>query len=483
MRVLLISVNKQKSYRPVLPVGMAIVAAQARQAGHHVDCLDLCFETEDQLLIRQHVTATTPDVIGISVRNVDSQNFLEPTYYLPFVRQVVTWCRDLPHPVPIVLGGAGFSQLPREIMAYTRADYGIAGFGERSFPHLLEQLAAGNSPVSIPGLLRWTGDGALEEESIDVAVEYDDIAPVDRHDYDSRYFSYGFQTHGGDQHCVEPVQTKKGCVLDCIFCGNFRVEGRSITLKPVERVVDEIERIAATGGSGFEFVDGVFNLPLPHALNVCREMQRRKIDLPWSCQLNPGAVTEELGDLMAATGCRHVEFGTDSGSDAILATLRKNFRRRHIMDAHQLVAARGLEIVHCVFVGAPGDTPETIDETLTLLEQLIPPEAQVGNQGYISLGMRICEGSELHRIALTDGTLPKNATLGIPRFYVAPGILENPELLDEIERRVTANAHWYLWWGLPRISLKERVTQVKRLERKTEQLYRQALQDRNHDGH
>lgn len=475
MRLLLISVNKQKSFRPVLPVGMAIIAAQARRAGHQVECLDLCFETEDERVIKQHLDGSLPDAIGISIRNVDSQNYLEPTYYLPFVLQVARWCREVAGRTPLILGGAGFSQLPQEIMKYTRADFGISGFGERSLPELLDRLQTRRDPTGISGLLSWAADGTLREDEPDYTMDYAAVAPVDRCDYDPRYFAYGYQTHGEDQRCVEAIQTKKGCVLDCIFCGNFKVEGRSVILKPVSSIVDEIEAIAINGGGGFEFVDGVFNLPLQHALNVCREMRRRNIYLPWSCQLNPAAVTPELVDLMVATGCRHVEFGTDSGSDTILSRLRKNFRRDQVVRAHRLVAAQSLEVIHCVFLGAPGETRQTVDETLSLLDQLVPPDAPAGNQAYISLGMRICEGSTLHQIAIADGTLSAESTLGVPRFYVAPSVIGDVELLSEIEQRVCANNRWYLWWGLPTVSLRDRVAEVSRLEGKVERLYLAAL--------
>nr|VFJ46075.1 MAG: Radical SAM superfamily enzyme YgiQ, UPF0313 family [Candidatus Kentron sp. DK] len=474
MKVLMISINKSRAFRPVLPVGMAIMAAQARAHGHTVTCLDLCFEAEDERAVQQSIAGVRPDVIGISIRNIDSQNFLEPTFYLPLALQVVRWCRAACPNAPVLLGGAGFSQSPAEIMAYTQADYGIAGLGEESMPRLLHRLENRLPIDDVPGLLYWRAGGSIRAIGPDYRIDLSQSAPPSRLDYDPRYFGLGTQADGEQTRCVESVQTKKGCALDCIFCGNFNVEGRAINLRPVTEVVDKIEAICARS-EGFEYADGVFNLPLFHALEICREMRRRNLHAPWSCQLNPSAVTSELVDLLAQTGCQHVEFGTDSGSDSVLRRLKKNFTRTQVISAHQLVASRGIDIMHCVFIGAPGETRQSVHETLDLMEQLVPNDASQGYRVYWSLGLRILESSELHRIAVAEGLLDRQDTLGVPRFYLAPQVARDRQLLDEIEERVCAHPNWYLWWGLPNISLHERIEQARLQERKVAQLYDTAL--------
>nr|VFK25656.1 MAG: Radical SAM superfamily enzyme YgiQ, UPF0313 family [Candidatus Kentron sp. MB]VFK29638.1 MAG: Radical SAM superfamily enzyme YgiQ, UPF0313 family [Candidatus Kentron sp. MB]VFK74849.1 MAG: Radical SAM superfamily enzyme YgiQ, UPF0313 family [Candidatus Kentron sp. MB] len=474
MKILMISINKSRAFRPVFPVGMATVAAQTRMHGHTVACLDLCFEAEDERTVQESIASVRPNIIGISIRNLDSQNFLEPTFYLPLALQVVRWCRATCPNTPVLLGGAGFSQSPTEIMAYTQADYGIAGPGEESMPMLLHRLENRLPTNDVPGLLYWQAGGSIRAISPDFSIDLSQTASPSRLDYDPRYFDLGTHVGGEQARCVESVQTKKGCALDCIFCGNFNIEGRTVNLRPVTEVVDEIEAICARD-DGFEYADGVFNLPLSHALEICREMRRRNLHAPWSCQLNPSGVTRELVELLVQTGCQHVEFGTDSGSDSVLRRLKKNFTRAQVIRAHQLVASRGIEIIHCVFIGAPGETRQSVYETLELMEQLVPDDALQGYQVYWSLGLRILENSELHRISVAEGLLHRQDTLGVPRFYLAPQIAQDRQLLDEIEKRVCAHANWYLWWGLPNIPLHERIEQVRLREQKVAQLYDTAL--------
>jgi len=73
-----------------LPLGPALVAAAVRRAGHEVTLLNLMFEGETKSAIEDCIAEFRPDVIGISVRNIDDQNMADPTFLLPPVRQVVT---------------------------------------------------------------------------------------------------------------------------------------------------------------------------------------------------------------------------------------------------------------------------------------------------------------------------------------------------------------------------------------------------------
>jgi len=106
MRVLLISANTETISMPTLPLGLASVAAATRNAGHEVVLLNLMFEGDSKQILRSTLEVFRPQVIGISVRNIDDQNMLEPRFLLSPVREVVADCESLSE-APIVLGGPG----------------------------------------------------------------------------------------------------------------------------------------------------------------------------------------------------------------------------------------------------------------------------------------------------------------------------------------------------------------------------------------
>ena len=116
MNVLLISANTERINLPTPPYGLALVAAAVRAAGHEVVVLDLLREAEPHDATARAIQALRPDVIGISVRNIDDQCMERPRFLLHQVSGVVTLCRAW-SPAPLVLGGAGYSIFPAAALA------------------------------------------------------------------------------------------------------------------------------------------------------------------------------------------------------------------------------------------------------------------------------------------------------------------------------------------------------------------------------
>jgi hypothetical protein len=92
VKVLLISANTERINMVTMPLGLGLVAA-ARRAGHQVALLDLMAADDPRLAVRDAIVSARPEVIGISVRNIDDQNRQEPHFLLEKVKEVVTECR------------------------------------------------------------------------------------------------------------------------------------------------------------------------------------------------------------------------------------------------------------------------------------------------------------------------------------------------------------------------------------------------------
>lgn len=475
MRVMFVSINQLKSYRPVLPIGMVTVATQVRRAGHDVKCVDLMFEEEEDQVVRRATAEFAPDVLGISIRNVDSLNLLEPAIYTPLAREVADCARSVQPNIKVVLGGPGFTTVPEELMDFIGADYGLVGFAEDSILALLNAIAEGIEPRGIPGIIFRDG-GHYYKKPPSFSLDYSNVLPPDRNFYDPRYFEYAFETHDDITRVPATVQTKKGCVLECVFCSNFLIDGTGVTSREPASVADEVERIAADGMDRFEIVDGVFNLPLHNALGILREFERRGLRLRWSCMINPGAVNSELVELMAKTGCREVEFGTDSCNNRVLGILKKNFRKRQIYEVHRMFREAGIRTMHCLFIGSPGDDRESVLETLDAMDELVPAGSE--SHVYWTFGLRICRGTELFNIAVREGVIRGDECFLVPKYYVSPQVLRSNDLLEEIRARMLRNCNWYLWWGLSSISLKERLEMAMRDNLAIERLILERMRNR-----
>lgn len=152
MRVLLISSNIEQITMPVLPMGLAGIAAAAEKVGHEVRLLNLLVRDDSRQLIKKAVQDFEPELIGISVRNIDDQCRENPRFLLEPVKEVVRSCRAFSS-APIVLGGAGYTIFPRRALDYLGADLGIRGEGEQAFLRLLDRLQHNADITEVPGLV------------------------------------------------------------------------------------------------------------------------------------------------------------------------------------------------------------------------------------------------------------------------------------------------------------------------------------------
>ena len=140
MKVLIISTNREKLPFPVVPIGAAKIVGALRKSGHVVDFLDLCFSRNIRRSIRKKVMQFHPDVIGLSIRNLDNCAYVQSHAYFEGDRKIVRMIRSVSN-VPIVIGGSAVSVAPGELAAYLDVDYAFAGEGERSFRAFLSASA------------------------------------------------------------------------------------------------------------------------------------------------------------------------------------------------------------------------------------------------------------------------------------------------------------------------------------------------------
>ncbi|WP_243303037.1 B12-binding domain-containing radical SAM protein [Geothrix oryzisoli] len=404
MRILLIAANTERISMVALPYGLGLVAAALRQAGHTVAFLDLLDAGELGAAIHQAIRESAPEVIGLSIRNIDDQNRQEPHFLLEKAREVVTACRAASQ-APIVLGGPGYSIFPRETLAYLAADYGIRGDGEAAFPALLERLRAGRDPRDVPGVQVAGDRGATTCAAVtdlDRFPLWDDALerPADR---ESPEFWV-------------PVQSRRGCPNDCSYCSTARIQGRAYRCRSPRQVADAVAALARRGYRRFYFVDNSFNLPEAQALALCRGLRPLAPAVQWRCILYPQGVGEELVRAMAASGCVEASLGFESGSPAILKEMNKRFAPDEVRRISDLLAAHGIRRMGFLLLGGPGETRETVEESLAFARSLRLDGLRV------TVGIRIYPGTALARRAVREGVLADEADLLFPRFYLAPGL-------------------------------------------------------------
>jgi len=405
MRVLLISGNREASgVRTPLPLGLACVAAATAKAGFEVRLLDL-LSTPDWKSAAQDAIATLhPDVIGLSVRNIDDQTMLNPRFLLPPMKEVIALCRSLCS-APIVLGGAGFSILPAPTLSYLGADMGIAGEGEPTLPRLLSWIEKGSQGSPPPGVYF----AGLLQSQVAMSITQDlDSLPLPAPD---AWLNYGISPEWRI-----PVQTRRGCSQDCAYCSTSMIEGRDLRWRSAQSVVDWLAAYRDRGFRDYYFVDNTFNLPLGYAKELCQKMIDARLDIDWWAQIYPKWADAELADLMARAGCTQLNLGFESGSEPVLQLLNKKFKPAEVTRISRSFAARGIKRNGFLLLGAPGETKQTVEESLAFAESLHLDALK------ISVGIRIYPNTALAARAVAEGIIDRDDDLLFPRFYMAPAL-------------------------------------------------------------
>jgi radical SAM superfamily enzyme YgiQ (UPF0313 family) len=426
MKILLISVNREKMPYPVFPLGLAYLARGLRDEGHPFEALDLCFSQDVLIDLKESLERFRPDLIALSLRNLDNLTYPTSVSYLKEVEEVISVCRRSSS-AKLVIGGSGYSLAPKELLQYLDVDFGVVGEGEEVLPQLTKSLERG-SPISPSPYLLIKG-GSFPHLTGGARVSL--IRSPDRTLFKTRRYL----EEGG----MGNIQTKRGCPFSCIYCTYPLLEGKEVRLRKAEEVVEELHHLSEEGVDYVYFVDDIFNYPPSYAEVLCREIIRRQVTLRWSAFVNPGFLTEDLLKWMKEAGCAGVEFGTDSGSEQMVKNYKKSFTIKEVTTASEICSKSMVNHCHYLLFGGPGENEETIEESFRFMDELDPTAI------IAMLGIRIYPGTEMERAALAEGVIDQHSNLIFPHFYIAPALKGR---LEEIIREKALRRNRWIVPGL-----------------------------------
>jgi radical SAM superfamily enzyme YgiQ (UPF0313 family) len=359
--------------------------------------------------VRRAVRDVDPDCVGVSVRNIDNQDSAHPVLFVEGAREVVEAVRESTD-ARVVLGGAGFTIFPAECLEYLGAGLGIVGEGEVAFLAMLDCLSSGGDPAGLPGAAVWR-DGSA---TVNRPVSYPDLHALPGADHDAFDVSQ-YDWDPARHPFLANVQSRRGCHMKCIYCPNPFIEGASVRCRRAVEVVDELEDIRSKGARSVMFADSLFNHPDAYARELCALIEQRELGMRWMCTLNPFQHDPGLFDAMSGAGCIALSVGNESGSQDILAALRKGFSTEDVSNTVREAGRAGLRVNMFLLLGGPGETRRTVDESLEFVMGLEPDMVTV------TAGIRIYPGCDLERIATDEGVIEPGRNLLEPAFYLSPG--------------------------------------------------------------
>ena len=136
------------------------------------------------------------------------------------------------------------------------------------------------------------------------------------------------------------------------------------------RVVDELEYLNSLNFHQINIADDLFTANKKHCLAVCNEIIRRGLTLKWTSFARVDTVSKDLLATMKSAGCEAVSFGIESANPDILKTIQKGITLPQVVNAVKMCQQVGIIPYASFILGLPGETPQTIKDTLDFGERL-----------------------------------------------------------------------------------------------------------------
>ncbi|MFI7020082.1 PhpK family radical SAM P-methyltransferase [Streptomyces sp. NPDC050164] len=178
---------------------------------------------------------------------------------------------------------------------------------------------------------------------------------------------------GGDRlGATVQTRTARSCAFKCSFC-DFPVRAGALSLASVEVVEQELRQLAGRGVKNLVFVDDTFNVPVGRFKELCRMMIRNNFSFEWYSFFRCSAARDtEIYDLMQRSGCRAVFLGIETGDDSVLRNMVKSSNIDQYRFGIEQLHARGIATFASFICGFPGETENTVKNTIRFINETEP---------------------------------------------------------------------------------------------------------------
>lgn len=166
------------------------------------------------------------------------------------------------------------------------------------------------------------------------------------------------------------IVTSRGCPAGCKYCIKHVSYQNSVRVRSAENMCDELEYLAKLGIHNIHMYADLFTVNREHVISFCEEILRRGIKIKWTCNSRVDYVDEEMLTLMGKAGCWFISWGIESANEMVLKRARKGYKKEQAFKALQWSKAAGINNWGYFIIGLPGETEESIKETIAYSKEL-----------------------------------------------------------------------------------------------------------------
>ncbi len=330
-----------------VPMGLYYIGATLRAAGYSTDILNAYNLKDDVQRVEHLLEEKRPDVVGFSILHANRWGGIDIARLAKKVNPEVT----------VVFGGPGATFLWEHLLThFPEIDYIVRGEGEYSFMELLQWLETKpeQTPATIKGIAFRQADGPVKTANRPFIEDLDSLPmPAD-------HFTF--------QH----LSLTRGCPSNCTFCGSPALWKRKVRFHGAAYFVGQMAKLREKGVTFFFVSDDTFTLRRELVIDVCRRIIEQNLGITWAAISRVDCVDEEMLGWMRRAGCIQISYGVESGSRVIRDRFQKRIGDEAIIRAFDLTTRTGIMSRAYFIYGAPGESDDTIDESLALIRRIQP---------------------------------------------------------------------------------------------------------------
>jgi radical SAM superfamily enzyme YgiQ (UPF0313 family) len=166
------------------------------------------------------------------------------------------------------------------------------------------------------------------------------------------------------------IVTSRGCPAGCKFCIKHVSYQNSVRVRSPENVIEELKILADLGVHNIHMYADLFTVNRDHALGIAQGILDAGLDIKWTCNSRVDFVDREMLQIMGKAGCWLISWGIESANEQILKNVRKGYRKEQAVQALIWAKEAGIKNWGYFIIGLPGETEETIQETIAYSKQL-----------------------------------------------------------------------------------------------------------------
>lgn len=360
MKILLATMSIEEKYRfeehhnAAYSLGLGYIASYLESQGHDVKILFLNndHQAKAERIFFNEIDEFSPDMVGFQVFS------MVRTSTFSAIEQLNNRYPD----IKIVLGGIHVTIMYEQILRKYPNVIVVLGEGEITLAEIAHSFENKSDIFDVKGIVYIDKNFELKKTQPRELFKEIDTLPFPKHEY---YFDY--EPNRTTAHMI----TSRGCPFHCTFCALEVISEGKVRKRSVDSVIDEIVYLKKKYPriKHIQFHDDTMLLDNPRMIDFCKKIVDLNLGITYECSTRVKPVSEELFIWMEKAGFTKIMFGLESGSETILKSINKKIKRQDVLNLFHILKKFKFDVTTFLIVGFPGETWETIQETIDLVNE------------------------------------------------------------------------------------------------------------------